>query len=69
MESEAAKDRPYFGRIARLAAGLQWDAPPSSLAQMFERMPRIHELHGGLAAVGVDTESDGDLASHRAFLA
>ncbi|MCC5873786.1 MAG: hypothetical protein JJU22_15395 [Gammaproteobacteria bacterium] len=69
MDTEADKDRAYFARIARAAAGLQWDAPPSSLAEMFERMERIRELHGGLAEAGVDMDPDGDLASHQAFLA
>lgn len=69
MDTEADQDRAYFARIARASANLQWDAPPSSLAEMFERMQRIRELHGELAEAGVDMDSDGDLASHQAFLA
>lgn len=69
METEADQDRAYFARIARAAAGLQWDTPPNSLAEMFERMQRIRDLHGELAEAGLDMDSDGDLASHKAFLA
>ncbi len=61
-------DRAYFQRIARQNPSLSQDAPPTSLAEMFDRLEQIVHTLGALAESGIAGSGDGDLASHLAFL-
>lgn len=64
----SAEERAYFQRLGAANRRLNPGSPPTSLAEAFERMAKIQEIHGQQLRPAAH-ESDGDLQSHLAFLA
>lgn len=64
----SAEERAYFQRLGAANRRLNRGNPPTSLAEAFERMARIEEMHGRQSRPA-SQEGDGDLQSHLAFLA
>jgi len=69
MARASSSDREYFARIARQNRALDDERPPSSLAEMFDRLDAMRRSLGGLARPGAAEPGDGDLPGHLAFLA
>ena len=64
----SAEERAYFQRLGAANRRLNRGNPPTSLAETFERMARIEEMHGRQLRPA-SQKGDGDLQSHLAFLA
>jgi hypothetical protein len=69
MSRASSSERAYFARVARQSAALDDEAPPASLAEMFDRLERVRRALGDLARPGAAEAGDADLEGHRAFLA
>jgi hypothetical protein len=68
VQRASRAERDYLARIARANETLAEEEVPLTLAEMFDRLERIHRLHGGLTRPGVTGSDEGDLAAHLAFL-
>jgi len=68
MTRASASDRAYFERVGAANRALDQESVPLSLEEMFERIDRIRAKLGMLSQPGLEGPSDGDLASHLAFL-
>jgi hypothetical protein len=66
MEPKRASraDREHFRRIADASGPLPEDAPPRSLAEVFERLDAIRRTLGSAATPGVAGEDEGELEAH-----
>lgn len=66
MESRRASraERAHFERIAAANAALPEDAPPRSLAEVFERLEAIRRRLGAAARPGVIGEDESELEAH-----
>ena len=70
MKRSTEQDRAYFARIGRANAVQEDSRPPASLKASFERFAVLEQLHQEMGGQLLNEESaDGDLASHRAYLA
>lgn len=67
MVRASRSDRAYFERVARQNERLVDLPPPTSLAEMFDRLETIRRTHGALARAGL-AGGEGDLGSHLAYL-
>lgn len=68
MSTASANEKDYFRRIASQNQALSQDQLPASLAEMFERLALMKSQLGPLAEPGKSGPTDGDLASHLAYL-
>ena len=71
MRHSTEQDRAYYSRIGRAHATLADTRAPASLQEAFERFAVLEQLNlemGGHVLLN-EAETDGDLASHLAYLA
>ena len=57
-------DRGHFERIAAASGTLPEDAPPRSLAEVFDRLDAIRGTLGDAARPGLAGEDDSELEAH-----
>ena len=71
MKHSTEQDRAYYSRIGRAHAALADTRAPASLQEAFDRFSVLEQLHlqmGGQVPLN-DPDTEGDLASHLAYLA
>jgi len=68
MARASSEEREYFARVARQNRALEDQTPPSSLAEMFDRLEALRRSLGPLTQPGIDENDEGDLQDHLAFL-
>ena len=57
-------DRAHFERIGAASGALPEDAPPRSLAEVFDRLDAIRRTLGDAARPGLVGEDDSELEAH-----
>jgi hypothetical protein len=57
-------ERAHFERIAAASGALPDDAPPGSLAEVFERLDAIRRELGDAARPGLSGSDDSELEAH-----